>query len=65
MRSLRRLVRFHLGLQLDEHTLAVRRRVPPVTQPQLRHLHPTLQRTHLRLAHTTRPDAEPEQAVAT
>ncbi len=64
VRSLRRLVRFYLALQVDEHTLAVRRRVPPVTQPQLRHLHPTLQRTHLRLANTTRPGTEPEQAVA-
>ena len=53
MRSLRRLVRFHLALQLDDHTLAVRRRVPPLTAPQLRNLHPTLQRAHLRMVNTT------------
>jgi hypothetical protein len=64
VRSLRRLVRFYLALQVDEHTLAVRRRVPPITQPQLRHLHPTLQRTHLRLANTARPSARVEQPVA-
>ena len=52
MRSLRRLVRFHLALQLDDHTLAVRRRVPPLTTPQLRNLHPTLQRAHLRMVNT-------------
>ncbi|MGH9223473.1 MAG: hypothetical protein ACRD2W_06730 [Acidimicrobiales bacterium] len=53
VRSLRRLVRFHLALQLDEHTLGVRRRVPPLTTPQLRNLHPTLQRAHLRMVNTT------------
>ena len=62
VRSLRRLVRFQLALQRDEHTLAVRRRVPPLTQPQLRHLHPSLQRTHLRLAATAAP-SELEQAA--
>ena len=64
VRSLRRLVRFYLALQVDEHTLAVRRRVPPITQPQLRHLHPTLQRTHLRLADTTHPSTRMGQPVA-
>ena len=64
VRSLRRLVRFYLALQVDEHTLAVRRRVPPVTQPQLRRLHPTLQRTHLRLANTAAPSAQGGRAVA-
>ena len=62
VRSLRRLVRFRLGLQLDAHTLAVRRRVPPLTQPQLRHLHPSLHRTHVRLANTAAP-GDPEQAA--
>lgn len=58
MRSLRRLVQFYLALQLDEHTLAVRRRVPPLTLPQLRNLHPTLQRVHLRMVNTTPAPAE-------
>ena len=55
MRSLRRLVRFNLALQVDDHTLAVRRRVPPLTQPQLRRLHPTLQRAHIRLVNAAEP----------
>ena len=64
VRSLRRLVRFYLALQVDEHALAIRRRVPPITHPQLRQLHPTLQRTHLRLANPALPGAEPKRADA-
>ena len=64
VRSLRRLVRFCLALQVDEHVLAIRRRVPPITRPQLRQLHPTLQRTHLRLANPALPGAEPKRADA-
>lgn len=63
VRSLRRLVRFGLALQVDEHTLAVRRRVPPLTQPQLRRLSPGLQRTHLRLANTATPSEQLDQAA--
>ena len=54
VRTLRRLVLFHLALQLDGSTLAVRRRVPPLNLRQLQRLSPHLQRTH---AHLT--DASP------
>ncbi len=50
VRTLRRLVIFRLAAQLDASTLALRRRVPPLTQAQLRGLSPHLQRTHLHLA---------------
>ena len=49
VRSLRRLVTFGLALQVDDHTLALLRRVPPLTLPQLRRLSPVLQAMHLRL----------------
>ncbi len=48
-RTLRRLTIFHLAVQLDESTLGLRRRVPPLTQAQLKRLSPQLQRTHLHL----------------
>ena len=52
LRRLRRLVRFHLAHQVDEGTLAVPRQVPPLNERQVRHLDPTLQRTHFRLANS-------------
>ena len=55
VRTLRRLVTFHLALQVDAATLAVRRRVPPLTRPQLERLSVHLQRTHRQL--TTPPPA--------
>jgi hypothetical protein len=64
VRSLRRLVRFHLALHVDEHTLAVRGRVPPLNQRQVRRLPPSLQRTHLRLANTAPTGGEPEREAA-
>ena len=58
VRSLQRLVQFQLALQVDGATLAVRRRVPPLSLRQLKRLSPYLQRTH---AHLT--DAAPRPAV--
>ena len=49
VRTLRRLTVFHLAIQVDDSSLAIRRRVPPLTQSQLRTLSPHLQRTHLHL----------------
>jgi hypothetical protein len=46
VRTLGRLVRFHLAMQVDTCTLALRRRVPPLTKGQLAALSPHLQRTH-------------------
>jgi hypothetical protein len=62
VRSLRRLVGFGLALRVDEHTLAVRRRVPPLTLPQLRRLSPVLQAIHVRLA--TGPNEQLKHAAA-
>ena len=64
VRSLGRLVQFGLAMQVDEHTLALRRRVPPLTQSQLRRLSPVLQRTHLRLANTAGPSEQLDRAAA-
>jgi hypothetical protein len=49
VRSLGRLVRFHLAMQVDVSSLALRRRVPPLTKGQLAALSPHLQRTHRHL----------------
>ncbi len=47
------------GPGADEHTLAMRRRVSPLTQPQLRHLHPSLHRTHLQVGTPPHPTPAP------
>jgi len=57
-------VQFGLAIQIDEHTLALRRRVPPLTQSQLRRLSPVLQRTHLRLANTAGTSEQLDAAAA-
>jgi hypothetical protein len=49
VRTLGRLVRFHLAMQVDASTLALRRRVPPLTKGQLATLSAHLQRTHRHL----------------
>lgn len=64
VRSLRRLVTFGLALQVDEHTLALLRRVPPLTLPQLRGLSPVLQAMHLRLTNSPAPSGQFDAAVA-
>lgn len=64
VRCLGRLVQFGLAIQIDEHTMALRRRVPPLTQSQLRRLSPVLQRTHLRLANTAAPSEQLDAASA-
>ncbi len=64
VRSLRRLVQFHLALQVDASTLAVRRRVAPLTLRQVEALPPTLRRTHLRLTNTG-PDVKAGEATVT
>ncbi|MDP9403829.1 MAG: hypothetical protein M3P85_11010 [Actinomycetota bacterium] len=53
VRTLRRLVAFHLAQQVDHATLAVRRRVPPLTRPQLERLSPYLQQAHIRLTNAS------------
>ena len=63
LRSLHRLRRFHLALQIDDATLAVRRRVPPLTLSQLWELDPTLQHMHDQLADIARP--APSRRAAT
>ena len=61
VRTLRRLVSFHLALQVDGSTLAVRRRVPPLSLTQVKGLSPHLQRIHDRLSNTSaRPGLEAE-----
>ncbi len=57
VRTLRRLTVFHLATQVDESTLAMRRRVPPLTHSQLQRLSPQLQRTHLHLTSAQRRQA--------
>ena len=48
VRSLARLVQFELAQLEDDHTLAVRRRVPPLNRRQLLRLPDLLQSAHLR-----------------
>ena len=55
VRTLRRLVAFQLALQVDDATLAVRRRVPPLTRRRLERLSPYLQQTHVRLTNVSPP----------
>lgn len=53
VRSLGRLVRFGVALQVDEATLRLRRHVAPLAEAHLQRLHPTLRQVHVRLANTT------------
>jgi len=46
MRSLARLVQFELAQLEDEHTLAVRRRIPPLNRRQVLHMPELLQTSH-------------------
>jgi hypothetical protein len=48
MRSLGRLVQFELAELVDERTLAVRRRVPPLNRRQVMRLPELLQAAHVR-----------------
>lgn len=64
VRSLRRLEQFHLAVRIDEQIIRVRRRVPPLTQPQLRRLSPVLQAIHLRLVSTAGADERLDRAAA-
>jgi hypothetical protein len=63
LRSLRRLAAFGLAAQTDDHTLAVRRRVPPLTLPQLRRLSPVLQAMHARLVEDPADDGQPHRVA--
>ena len=64
VRSLRRLEQFGLVVRIDEHTIRVRRKVPPLTQPELRRLSPVLQAIHLRLVHTAGEGERLDRAAA-
>ena len=64
VRSLRRLEQFGLAMRIDEQTIGVRRRVPPLTLQQLRRLSPVLQAIHLRLADTVGSVNHPDRAAA-
>lgn len=48
MRSIARLVQFELATMSDDHTLAVRRRVPPLSRRQVMRLPELLQTAHAR-----------------
>lgn len=48
MRALARLVQFELAELVDDHTLAVRRRLPPLTRRQVERLPELLQAAHQR-----------------
>ncbi len=63
MRTLNRLVSFHAAAWDGNGTLAVRRRLPPLTQAQLARLHPSVQATHHRLLALRSPGTDSSQAA--
>ena len=63
MRTLNRLVSFHAAAWDGDGTLAVRRRLPPLTQAQLARLHPSVQATHHRLLALRSPGTDSGQAA--
>lgn len=57
VRTLGRLVTFGMARRQDDSTVAVRRRVPPLVQPQVRRLTVALQRAHEQLLAAHQPVA--------
>ena len=63
-RALGRLVVFGLGTWRTEDTLALRRRVPPLTLSQVSRLRPSVQATHRRLLAAQPRVNHPSQAAS-